>query len=235
MAIVDLDRRQGLALLEEMTSTRNLLAYGTGVLRGGAFLSTTRDPVLTMLSIGVEKLYKLTLGLVALDRHHEWPAKSEMQRWGHNLVLMHSTIMRELVARTADQSEYVRGFVAGVAHDPLVGPVLEALDRYGRMGRFYNLDELGNAPQAVSPVTAWQKVEQSALADPQVAELYRQAMGNVADGEAWTGFAGALRERIARTVDRIWSMVAVCGRNHVLGETGVVFGFEIHPDRVADR
>lgn len=71
MPIVDLDRQQGFALISEMTSTRNLLAYGIRVIRTGAFIETTRDPILTMLSIGVEKLYKLTLGLIALEREEE--------------------------------------------------------------------------------------------------------------------------------------------------------------------
>lgn len=70
MAVVDLDRQQGFALLSEITSTRNLLADGIRVIRTGAFIDTTRDPILTMLSIGVEKLYKLTLGLIVLDRDH---------------------------------------------------------------------------------------------------------------------------------------------------------------------
>lgn len=65
-----------------MTSTRNLLAYGIRVIRTGAFIDTTRDPILTMLSIGVEKLYKLTLGLIALDCDHKWPTKTEMQKQG---------------------------------------------------------------------------------------------------------------------------------------------------------
>lgn len=105
MAIVDLDRQQGFALLAEMTSTRNLLAYGIRVVRTGAFIDTTRDPILTMLSIGVEKLYKLALGLIALDRDHRWPTKSEMQKQGHKLVPMHAAVMTELQLRTANKKD----------------------------------------------------------------------------------------------------------------------------------
>ena len=96
MPIVDLDRQQGFALIAEMTSTRNLLAYGIRVIRTGAFIETTRDPILTMLSIGVEKLYKLTLGLIALDCDHKWPNAAAMKAWGHKLVSMHQAIMDEL-------------------------------------------------------------------------------------------------------------------------------------------
>lgn len=232
MAIVDLDRQQGFALLAEMTSTRNLLAYGVRVIRTGAFIETTRDPILTMLSIGVEKLYKLTLGLVALDRDHKWPSKSEMQKQGHKLVSMHSAVMNELHLRTANKSEYVRERVAEVDNDPVIVPVIEALDAYGRMGRFYYLDELGDAPQPVSPDETWQSIEQAALADPAVAALYQRAMRVVGDNDSWDEFIRALHERIAAAVERIWIAVAVCGRNHALGETGGTFGFEVHPDAV---
>lgn len=128
---MDLDRQQGFALLAEMTSTRNLLAYGIRVIRTGTFIDTTRDPILTMLSIGVEKLYKLTLGLIALDRDQRWPTKTEMQKQGHKLVPMHATVMNELRARTANKSEYVRGLLAEVDNDPVVVPIIEALDMYG--------------------------------------------------------------------------------------------------------
>lgn len=229
---MDVDRQQAFALLAEMNSTRNLLAYGIRVVRTGAFIDTTRDPILTMLSIGVEKLYKLTLGLIALDREHRWPTKSEMQKQGHNLAPMHAEVMSELRARTANKSHYVRGLLAEVDMDPVVVPIIEALDMYGRMGRFYYLDELGSAPQPVSPDDVWENIEQAALADPAVATLYQQAMKDVGGNDAWEKFVRALHERIATAVERIWVGIAVCGRNHALGETGRTFGFEVHPDAV---
>lgn len=50
---------------------------------------------------------------------------------------MHTAVMNELRIRTANKSEYVRGRVADVDNDPFIVPVTEALDIYGRMGRFY--------------------------------------------------------------------------------------------------
>lgn len=232
MAIVDLDRQQGLALFAEMISTRNLLGYSLRIIRTASFIETTREPILTMLSIGMEKLYKLALGLIILERDHKWPSKSEMKKQGHNLVPMHAAVMNELQARIEGKSHYLRELVTRADNDPVVAPIIEALNLYGRMGRFYYLDQLGDAPQAISPETAWQKIEQCALADPKVAVLHRQATQNVGDSQAWDELACALRQRIATAVECIWVSIAVCGQNHVLGETGVVFGFEIHPDAV---
>lgn len=101
---MDLDRQQAFALLAEMTSTRNLLAYGIRVIRTGAFIDTTRDPIQTMLSIGVEKLYTLTLGLIALARDQRWPTKSEMQKQGHKLVPMHAVVERTAITHREQRS-----------------------------------------------------------------------------------------------------------------------------------
>lgn len=233
MAIVGLDREQSFALLAEMTSTRNLLAYGVRVIRTAAFIETTRDPIFTMLSIGVEKLYKLTLGLAALDRDGKWPTKAEMMVSGHKLGEMHPIVFAELRARTANKSEYVRGLLAQVEADPVIPPTIAALDAYGRSGRFYHLDLLGDAPQSwESPDAYWQKIETAALADPGVGAAYAAAMAEISNGALWDVFLAALNGRIAASIEALWLMIAVCGRNHALGETGGVFGFEVHAGAV---
>jgi hypothetical protein len=46
--IEKLATQQGFALIEEMDSARNLLAYGERVIRTAAFIETTRDPSFTV-------------------------------------------------------------------------------------------------------------------------------------------------------------------------------------------
>ena len=232
MAIVGLDREQTFALLAEITSARNLLGYGVRVTRTGAFIETTRDPILTMLSIGVEKLYKLTLGVISLEEHGRWPTAAETKSWGHRLIPMHEAVLKELRARTVNKSEYVRGLVAEVENDPVVEPVIAALDMYGRMGRFYYLDQLGESPQPLSPEAAWEKIEAAALTDPMVEMLHQRTLDHLGNKDVWSQFIGALNDRIATAVERVWVMIAVSGRNHAFGETGSTFGFEVHPEAV---
>ncbi|WP_026041039.1 hypothetical protein [Arthrobacter sp. TB 23] len=233
MPIVDLDQQRAFALIAEITSTRNLLAYGVRVVRTGAFIDTTRDPILTMLSIGVEKLYKLTLGLAALDRDRSWPTKAQMKVKGHNLADMHEAVIAELHVRTADKSDYVRGLLDEVQGDPVIPPLIAALDMYGRMGRFYHLDLLGDdAQQWESPDGYWQEIETAALIEPELAATYAAAIAEVSNNQAWDRFYTSLNERIALAIERLWIMIAVSGRNHALGETGGAFGFEVHPDAV---
>ena len=233
MPIVDLGQQQAFALISETTSTRNLLAYGVRVVRAGAFIETTRDPILTMLSIGVEKIYKLTLGLAALDRDHSWPTKAHMTANGHKLADMHEAVIEELHVRTADKSDYVRGLLTQVRADPVIPPLIAALDMYGRMGRFYYLDLLGDDPQKwEGPDGYWERIEAAAITEPELAAAYATATTDVSNNQVWDRFYRALNERIAIAIERLWIMIAVCGRNHALGETGGVFGFEVHPDAV---
>lgn len=232
MTFANLNQKQTLALIEEMTSTRNLLAYGVRVVRTGAFVSTTRDPILTMLSIGVEKLYKLTLGLIALDVDKQWPSVKVMKANGHKLGDMHQKVIAELRERTRSKSQYIRGLLAEVESDPVVIPVIEALDMYGRRGRFYYLDQLSESPQPVSPDDVWQKIELAVLTESDVAALYSRVNANIGNNEIFDEFKQALNERIAVAVERIWIMIARSGMNHALGETGTHFGFEIQPSAV---
>lgn len=114
MPIEHLDNQKAFALIGEMTSTRNLLGYGLKVLRGARFIETTRDPIMTMLSIGVEKLLKLTVGVISLDETETWPSKPKMMSYGHGIVSLFDHVMEEIRARTLNSSDYVRGLVAGV-------------------------------------------------------------------------------------------------------------------------
>lgn len=216
-----------------MNSARNLLAYGTRVIRTAAFLDTTRDPVLTLLSIGIEKLYKLTLGIASLDTKQSWPTKAQMKGYGHDLTDMHSSVMAELSQRTAASTEYVRGLLAEVEADAVVTPLIATLGRYGQSGRFYHLDRLGDTPQPwESPSDHWQRIEDAAVQDRHVGAAYRAAMTDPSNNALWDHLHTSINQRIADTVERLWRMIAVCGRNHVLGEAGTIFGFEVHPDAV---
>lgn len=232
VAIEYLDRQQTFALDDEIKSTRNLLAYGIRAIRTAAFIETTRDPIMTMLSIGVEKLYKLARGVIILDQSHQWPTKAEMKNWGHDLVRMHEVVMGELRTRSAVKSPYVRERLADVDNDPIVVPTINALDLYGRIGRFYYLDVLGGDPQPVSPDEAWQAIEDAGRKDPAIAEARQGVLDNTGDNEFLEAYFRTLHERIAVAVESVWVAVAVCGRNGVLGETGGTFGFQVHPSSV---
>jgi len=54
-------------LIKESDSAKHLRAYGVRALHTSALIETTRDPIMTMLCIGLEMLLKLSLGLLHVE------------------------------------------------------------------------------------------------------------------------------------------------------------------------
>lgn len=67
------------------------------------------------------------------------------------------------------------------------------------------------------------------MLEPEIKDLFNEAMKSVSDNKLWDSFHRSLHERIALSIERLWEMIAVSGRNHALGESGAQFGFEVHP------
>ncbi len=104
-----LTQLQGLYLVSETTSTRNLLGYGLRALRTTRFLETTLDPIMTMLSIGVEKLEKMSLGLVSTADNSNWPSVRQFRDvWRHDLVGMNAELLPMLRGYGSDPGQPAR-------------------------------------------------------------------------------------------------------------------------------
>ena len=74
-----LDDQQSLALGAEITSTRNLLHYGTEIVESARLTDTTRDPIMTLLSIGFKKHFQLTVGIAVLEHEGAWQSRKAME------------------------------------------------------------------------------------------------------------------------------------------------------------
>lgn len=105
------------------------MAKKSGSLRSAPFIDTTLDPILSLLSIGVEKLQKLVLGVVRLDETGAWPTFDEIRAYRHNLVTMHEATMAAIRERTASSSDFVCEQVAAVDADALIPLLIATLDR----------------------------------------------------------------------------------------------------------
>lgn len=226
MAIDGLSREQTFDFINEMTSARNLLAYGIKSLRDAPFIETTLDPILSLLSIGVEKHLKLILGVIGIDKTGGWPPFNAMK--GHDIVAMYDRVMTAIRERTTDKSQFVRDHVAGVDADPVIPALMAVLERYAREGRFYNLDRLAERTQKDDPPWSyWSKVEAIALSDQAVQVKYAAATADTSNQQAWDEFYAALQGRVADALDRFWAMVCWVGKNHALGTTGRTLAFEV--------
>ncbi|WP_139230668.1 MULTISPECIES: hypothetical protein [unclassified Leifsonia] len=229
-----LSRGQAIALIRETTAARNLLGYGLLALRRTRFVDTTRDPILTMLSIGAEKTFKMALGLVNVAAEQRWLGKNVLKNhYRHDLVLMDRTL-REQLRQRLDNATYpaiVGPLLDAVDSNPLWEPMISMLDRYGREGRFYNLDALAEYDQPDDdPEEYWNRVEQIAIEEvPAVAREWNAVTG---DYSKMDRFTATLNEAMAETIEAGWRMICMAGVQGVMGDRGKGWGFDLDPSMV---
>lgn len=131
--------------------------------------TTHADTLLTVLSIGVEKLLKLTYGLIVEDRDGSWPSKAEMRAVGHDVSGLEATCRSLLRARVqlAAQPGYIGGLLDDLDADAHVPKLMMILTKYGKAGRFAQLDYLSGQPQqGDSPRQMWDQYDTQLASEP---------------------------------------------------------------------
>lgn len=224
-----LTRAQGLALIFEMDSARQLLAFGESTLRNTRYVDPVRDAVLTTTSIGVEKLLKVALGLAQVAAGGGWPSKATMKNdFGHESKEMDARLREHLDgwSATRPRPSSVHGLVDAVKADMIWPRLLDVLDAYGRSGRFYYLNALAESPEGwESPMGLWDATEQAAIG--QHPHIRAALSGPTAELDR---FQVALHHAVADSLLGWWTMVAGVARHGALGERGKQFGLQAHPD-----
>ncbi|MFC5370760.1 hypothetical protein [Arcanobacterium bovis] len=226
--------QQAFYLSEELDSAKRLLQYGMHTLGSAVFIDTTREPVLTLLSIGVEKLLKLALGYVYLDKNREWiPAKILKKDYGHDLKKMDAALRRviEEGINKATHPQYVKDALHELERDPLWPLILDTLDRYGKSGRFYYLDALGDNPQTQeSPKDYWEKVENKVIEmDPSLQDLLHRYISRECRREE---YIQTLTAKIAESLETWRELIAVAAKQGVLGDRAKTLGCDL---KLAER
>lgn len=227
-----LTQQQGFALLFEQESARQLLAHGVHTLQEALYFSRDKDAVLTTLSIGVEKMLKVALGLRALDDAGAWPTKNEMREsWGHKIDAMDAELRNYLRTwTTLEGKSYVGTLVAAVDDDPVWPLLSRTLDAYGRSGRFYYLDTLGSQPQEwESPSNMWDEAERACIehhADLRAREREVVGTGPI---DAFNEYLRVVHGRLADSVVGWWHMIVRAGMHGAFGPRGKAFGFDSEP------
>lgn len=223
-----LTQSQGLLLIQESDSAKHLLAYGLRALRQSAFHDTTRDPVMTMLSIGVEKLLKVALGLFHVDVEGAWLSKQTLKNeYRHDLIRMES-LLREKIRENLDSAThrgYVEDLLDAVDGDPVWPPLLAALNRYGQEGRFYYLDALADNPQTQeSPAAFWAEVDRAAMEnDEDLRVLFNRS---IQDLSLTDEFNKRLNAAAADSLQQWWQLVAMAGTQNLMGKRGSSWGLD---------
>ncbi|OYN84022.1 hypothetical protein [Parenemella sanctibonifatiensis] len=159
----ELSVRQSQALFAETTSARNLMRDATAAIEAMSDVNTHGDSVLAVASIGVEKTMKLLLGCREVRLYGSWPTKGLLKDWGHGVERLHGLLLEALQERSGigHNTELAATLHHRVTGSVVLPLIMEALDRYGRSGRFHNLDILATDQVATwdSPNRYWERVE----------------------------------------------------------------------------
>jgi hypothetical protein len=224
--------QRGFALLFEQESARQLMAHGVHTLQDSLYFAPDRDAVLTTLSIGVEKTLKVALGLRALDETGAWPTTEQMRTtWGHKIGAMDTDLRDYLRTWASTQGKgYVGTLVTAVDNDPVWPLLALTLDAYGRSGRFYHLDTLGERPQAwESPANMWDAAERACIEHcVDLSAREAQTVGTGTNG-ASEEFLRLVHARLADSVVGWWHMVVRAGMHGAFGPKGKAFGSDCEP------
>ncbi len=187
-----------------------------------------------MLSIGTEKTMKMALGLLHVAEKSEWlPLAVLKNGYRHDLVAMDKAL-REQIHASVDRATHpavLLPLLMEVEADPLWEPIVAMLDRYGREGRFYNLDALAQVTQQEEPPEVfWDRVDQIAVeSEPTINAAFH---ASIADYSQMDTFTRLLNERIARSVERWWRMICMAGVQGCMNERGKSWGIDIDPRMV---
>ncbi len=219
---------QEINLIQETDSAKHLIAYGIRSLRTAAFIETTRDPIMTMLSIGIEKALKLALGLLHIEENRTWLAARVLKiEYRHDLVKMEALLREAIRTNTARATHpyWVDQALTAIDTDPVWPALVAALNRYGQEGRFYYLDALAENPQREeSPQVFWDAAESVALkSDPTLKDLFDRMMHVYSLSDE---FYQKLNERMADSLQRFYDLISMAAVQGVLGERGKAWGHD---------
>jgi hypothetical protein len=158
--------------------------------------------VFALLSIGAEKLLKLTVGITSIEETASWPSRDFMQKkMRHRIVLLDQTARQALRRRRNHGTApgHMDHALAILDADVLLSSMLAALDRYGSEGRFFYLDTLADNPQPQpSPSEIWdQALHQVLSADPQTLHM-------IANPKTYAEGRQVMNNPIADSMQRWW-------------------------------
>ena len=152
-----------LTLIGEVQSAGHLIDETIGLLHRQRFAYRI-DGMFACLSLGMEKMLKLSIGLTRLADGHPWPSVREMKLdWRHDVRLMDAEVTNVISAR-ADRAANPPMVLAGlraVQADPYIAQIVEAMSYYARERRFHSLDYLAELGNSDEETAGWMEIESS--------------------------------------------------------------------------
>lgn len=141
----------------------SLLDHAEHLLGEFRFANRSLEPLLTVWSIGAEKLLKMTTGMIHTEMTGSWPTVHEIcGEYGHDSAALDRRC-RDLIRQRmplATHPPVIDAALRAVDGEELIDDLLQMLTRYAKSGRFYNLDHLASSPQfEASPTELWEEVQ----------------------------------------------------------------------------
>lgn len=229
------------SVLFELDAAGSLLATGARLIQEATGLDSIRDPVLTVWSIGAEKLMKVSLGLRATEQGEQWP--NFKYDYGHGLIDLHKRLHADLLQWAISEGKgYVAGLLSRVAADPVWPKILDTLDCYAREGRFYRLDELsgireGRNPKQSArwddPRSLWSEIEPATIeSSTELTQLQAKAMASLQDQELWKAFLGQVHTNMVDPLILWWYAIARAGQHGAFGNAYKGHYIDVAPNGV---
>jgi hypothetical protein len=153
-------------LMSEVDAASELLRCGIDLLIGLNDRIHEPSPMLVTLATGVEKVLKLSIGLLSFEETERWPSRDVMKnKFHHEIGVMHAQVLDDIERRLASPETrgnahmHVRQLLDDVRADERLQRIVECLDQYAKGGRFHNLDTLaGSEPSWPAPHKLWDAV-----------------------------------------------------------------------------
>jgi hypothetical protein len=224
-----LSHQQGVLLSIEAEGGVNLLRDGREALRTMTFTSRGADTVLTLLSLGVEKLLKLSVGMAALEETGVWPSK-KIRGFSHSIVSLDAAV-RELMAENVSrgaQPAYPERALAALNADAIWPLLRDGLERYGSGGRYHYLDWVSQQPPFDSPRGYWDAMEREVFAQqPDLFALFASVVPGASE-EA----RQRTNEAIVASLETWWRAVYTFWLQGALGAEARMQSSTINPEGV---
>ena len=158
------DRIRFLCLFDELETSRELLKSGFGHLQEIDMGNTFYHLPHQLLASGLERLMKCYIAVVRKGRDGAYPNQKEMQSLGHNLGCLLRTIRVDHYGGT--HRPVVQRDLDFIKSDLVLNDCVRILSRFGKMGRYYNLDVVaGKGDGPIDPKVEWKALE-SRVEDP---------------------------------------------------------------------
>jgi hypothetical protein len=220
--------RRWAALSKELDAAASLLAHGVRILQIDGYSVLDAPAVLACLATGVEKLLKLTVGMVAIEETGTWPDKKTMaERYRHAILDLDRNARAAIANRIGEGTApgYIRQLLDSVDNDAVVAVVLQTLDSYARKGRFYNLDMLADEPQPdPSPSELWHDGVETKILLADVSLLEQ-----VADPEKYAAGRQRLNGKIVASIEGWWELYYRAWVTGVVGSWAKVWASQLDP------